>query len=307
MRQALGIPDVFVARDRRCSGLEALCLLLRRLVGSMRLWDLERELSGYACGNLIARQLVLPSSVFRHPSSTRLSIVTNSLAVFLAERFRSLLDCGYLLGLTTQDLDSFCNAVFLKSGRLKNCFAFIDGTTIEIARPNEYKQRSFYSGHKRRHVVKVQGVMAVNGLFIHAAGPYEGCRNDRGMYLASGLASSLSALQQQRSYVIYGDGGYTLGQHLVTPFLLPNDAQHKFNTDMAKSRIAVEWGFCRVKALWGLLDMSNRLHLESTPIGAIVLSAFLLTNVRTCVDGRNQVSDYFKVAPPTLEAYCSYA
>jgi len=44
VRVALGIPDVFHMRDRKCSGMKALTLLLRRLVGSMRYWDLEREM-----------------------------------------------------------------------------------------------------------------------------------------------------------------------------------------------------------------------------------------------------------------------
>jgi len=239
-------------------------------------------------------------------------MASNSLAIDLATRFLNLLERGYLRGLTALELDSFCDVVFHKSGRLTNCFAFIDGTTFEISRPNESKQRAFYSGHKRHHVVKIQGVMGVNGMFLHSSTVFEGCRNDRGMFLASDLQTTLSMLQpppQQppRSYVLYGDGGYTMGPYLVTPFLLPNHAQLQFNTDMAKSRIAVEMGFKRVKSLWPFLKMPDRLHLENTPIGALILCGVLLTNVRTCVEGRNQISDYFGIAPPTLEQYISFA
>lgn len=70
-------------------------------------------------------------------------------------------------------------AVKYKCQVLKNCNGFINGTVIDVARPGDYEeQESLYNGHKKKHAIKFQTIMAPNGLILHAADPYIGRRHD---------------------------------------------------------------------------------------------------------------------------------
>ena len=54
-----------------------------------------------------------------------------------------------------------------------NCWGFVDGTVRPVCRPGTL-QRTLYNGHKRAHVIKVQSVVAPNGLIANSYGPVKG-------------------------------------------------------------------------------------------------------------------------------------
>ena len=74
-------------------------------------------------------------------------------------------------------LQLFADAIHNKGSALDNCWGFVDGTVRPICRPKEH-QRAVYNGHKRAHAIKVQSVVAPNGLTASLFGPVEGRRHD---------------------------------------------------------------------------------------------------------------------------------
>lgn len=71
---------------------------------------------------------------------------------------------------------------------------------------------------------------------------------------------------------------------------------------MSPVRECVEWQFGKVVALWAFLDYKKNLKLELQQIGLYYFCGVLFTNCHTCLYG-SQTSDYFGVAPPSIELY----
>jgi hypothetical protein len=72
---------------------------------------------------------------------------------------------------------------------------------------------------------------------------------------------------------------------------------------MSSVRIEVEHGFARVLALWPFLRCWWKHALFSSPVGRYYRVGILLTNAHSCLEGRNQVSDHFGCAPPSITEY----
>ena len=96
-----------------------------------------------------------------------------------------------------------------------------------------------------------QGILTPDGLPVHVCGPFEGRVDDWSILLQSELQSKLSthSFNDEGSCVcvyIYGDGGYTLEQGLVTFYRATRggklSVEEIHNANMARNRIAVEWG-----------------------------------------------------------------
>eukprot|EP00967_Tisochrysis_lutea_P121345 scaffold199895_cov32-Tisochrysis_lutea.AAC.1 len=60
---------------------------------------------------------------------------------------------------------------------VSNMVGFIDGKLWPIARPVR-SQGVYFSGHKRCHSVKIQGIVFPNGIQPWAYGPVHGSRHD---------------------------------------------------------------------------------------------------------------------------------
>lgn len=99
-----------------------------------------------------------------------------------------------------------------------NFIGFIDGTVRSVCRPVAC-QEAVYSGHKRVHALKFQGVMLPNGLIGSFSGPYPGAWHDARMLNASRLKNQLD--QFAPGYLLYGDGAYPWGKHFRRPFRCP--------------------------------------------------------------------------------------
>lgn len=76
--------------------------------------------------------------------------------------------------LTTERLLRYSAAIRAKGGLYRFVFGFIDGTVYQICRPSGVTswQRSVYSGHKKYHGFKWQGINTPDGLIQFMHGPF---------------------------------------------------------------------------------------------------------------------------------------
>ena len=76
---------------------------------------------------------------------------------------------------TPEEVEQYFPAGFL---------AFIDSTTEQqIPRPvNNRRRKAYYSGKKKRHVVKTQLMVNNHGIIIHKTANKKGCRHDYDIY-----------------------------------------------------------------------------------------------------------------------------
>lgn len=82
--------------------------------------------------------------------------------------------------------------VYEKVGPLKNCAGFIDGTVIEVARPDDAGMRKiYYNGHKRKHALRYQAVKTAYGMFYHVYGLVERSLHDWTLYYMYGMDGML--------------------------------------------------------------------------------------------------------------------
>ena len=284
----LRLPGTFQFYNRQTwTGLEGLCVVLRRLAYPNRLGDLD--------------------TVFGR-SPTSLSIIFN-------------VSCNFIVTTWRRHLEDFIQAPFFDRalllrythavGRvcpLQTCFGFIDGTVRPVCRPSR-NQQAFYNGHKRIHSLKYQTVVGPDGIILHLSGPLEGRRHDSAMLAESGLLASLSHLPlapNGQNFCIYGDAAYPLRPQLIVSFLGNHltAQQQQFNQQMSAARIAVEWGFAKVLKYFAFVDFRKNQKLLLQPVASHYFCAVLLANCHTCFNG-NEATSHFTLNPPSIYEYLS--
>ncbi len=285
LKNAFGFPEDFICYNRtRVSGLEAICILLRRLAYPNRLVDLIQTFGR---------------------RKEELSIIFNKTLSYIYDNFGHLVRNLDHPWLAPNYLKIYGDAVHEKGAPLTKCWGFIDGTARPISRPSIHQQE-VYSGHKRAHVLKFQSIQVPNGLIAHMFGPVEGRRHDAAMLAESGILPAMEALVDDdgEPFYVYGDPAYPLRPQLISPFRGANltDQEAEFNQNMSKVRQCVEWGFGDIIRQFAFLDFKKNLKLFLQPVGKYYLIATILTNCRACLYG-NEVSQYFGIAPPVLEEY----
>ncbi|CAB1108116.1 unnamed protein product [Ectocarpus sp. CCAP 1310/34] len=207
-------------------------------------------------------------------------------------------------------LRTFAEAVYNKGCPLTHCWAFIDGTVRGIARPIR-NERFFYNGYKRKHAIKFQGVVTPDGLFVDLYGAEVGTRHDRYLLAQSALLEKLQTHMNSPSghpYCLYGDPAYGQTDHIQCPFSASVNAPltpaiRNFNKSMSQCRVTVEWGFKEMTSKWAFVDMKCQQKFLLSPVATQYKVATLLSNFHSCLNGGNQISQYFGVEPPTLEEY----
>jgi hypothetical protein len=151
LQRCLQIPDeVKFYKGSYCQGLEALCILLRRLAYPVRYCDMVPRF-GRSVLDLCKITHLMLNHIYDSSS-------------YLLQRW----DTPFL---SQESLQSYANAVHAKGAPLKNCFGFVDGTVRPICRPGKH-QKVVYNGHKRVHRIKFQSVVIPNGLIANLAGPW---------------------------------------------------------------------------------------------------------------------------------------
>ena len=291
LKQALRIPDRFVCpQGTVCSGMEGLCILLKRLNYPCRYSDMIR---GFA--RPVPELCMLTNTVLDWVYATHGERLTSWNQPFLSR------EC----------LESYARTISEKGAPLTNCFGFVDGTVRQICRPGK-NQRVVYNGHKRVHALKFQAVALPNGIVANLFGPVEGRRHDAGILTDSGVLAAL----QQVAYspagdvlCIYGDRAYPLRPQLMGPYKV-GDVQvltpqmRAFNKAMSQSRISVEWLFGDISNYFKFTDYKKNMKLQLRAVGKQYIVSALMRNILTCFYG-NLTSDYFGISPPTVEEYLS--
>ena len=130
LADAMGIPETMECYQRSiCSGLEALCILLKR--------------QSYPCrySDMVA-QFAKPVPVLCIINNYMIDFIYQSHSHGILEWNDSIFD--------PYSLERYSNAITAKGSPLDNCFGFIDGTVRPVSKPGE-NQRIVYNGHKRVH------------------------------------------------------------------------------------------------------------------------------------------------------------
>ena len=126
LADSLGIPDIFKCDQRSVSdGMEALCMLLKRLAYPCRYSDMIARFAG-------------PVPV--------LCMITNKVFDFIFDMHGHRIMEWNNTVLNSRSLEIYCNAIAAKGAALENCFGFVDGTVRPICRPGQH-QRVAYNGH----------------------------------------------------------------------------------------------------------------------------------------------------------------
>ena len=281
----LEIPEKIVcSQGTVCTGIEGLCILLKRLA--------------YPC-----RYSDMASRFGRNTSS--LCLIFNAVLDHVYLHHHHRLESWDQPFLSPEQLNTYATTIHNHGAPLSNCFGFVDGTVRHISRP-KYLQRVMYNGHKRVHGMKFQSVVLPNGIIANLAGPYEGRRHDSTMLQQSGLLTSLRRVAHFNSQplCLYGDPAYPLGVHLQTPFqgrVLTPEMQ-AFNKAMSSVRVSVEWMFGNITKYFSFIDFKRQMKLNLSAIGKMYIVSALLENARTYLYG-NIVSTTFELEPPRLEQY----
>ena len=283
----LKVPGVFQTPERsRCSAIEALCILLRRLSVPDRWSDLESMFSRSRSGL---------SNIF----------------LFMVDHL--VLSFGDLLYMDrnrlADSLDRFCNAVKAQGGEVDNVWGFIDGTRRKVCRPKSgAAQRSVYSGHKRYHGSKYQTISTPDGMIAHLHGPIEGRLHDHTLLKHSKVEEVLDADPRFDNYVVYGDPAYGRTNQFACPLKSAKltRAQRAVNKSMSRVCVSVEWSYGQVVRHWPFLDHKKKNMIGVSPVGSIYKVAVLLTNCLKCCRRGNTNSRFFKLEPPSLEEYLQY-
>lgn len=190
----------------------------------------------------------------------------------------------------------------------QNISEFIDGTNFDLARMDgrNNMQETFYDGHKKKHAVVFQGVVAPNGILTDLSGPYPGRRHDEYMVTASQVNERMRDCQAGNllQYKLMGDKAYTVRSHIGRPFV-GNDLspeQVGFNLSLSRLRVSVEHIFGKMKVMSAPVTWKAEMKLFASPVGRYFVNAAILANCHTCLNG-SVVGQYFDCDPPSIHDY----
>ncbi|RPA80970.1 hypothetical protein BJ508DRAFT_326819 [Ascobolus immersus RN42] len=264
---------------------EALCLLLFRLSHPHRLKDCMRTFG---------------------KSRSWCSAVFNDMSDFITTKYKERLEWdGERLDIPC--LTRYASAIEDACGASR-IWGFIDGG---VARP-VHNQQFLYAGAKKEHGIRFQGITTPDGLISSLCGPWLGPTGDWKIWRESGVEDHLRALMdplpEEERLFLYGDPAYYPGYGIMGPFRPEGDEdltpdEEAANIVMSGQRIVVEWSFGHVSKYWTFTSFKRCNKSGSSPVAAYYICAVLFTNIHTCLRGRNQISDKYKLSPPSIEVY----
>jgi DDE superfamily endonuclease len=195
-----------------------------------------------------------------------------------------------------------------------------DGDYVgSMRRPGAYEaQRSVYSGHRKKHGVRILALGTPDGLTAAVFGPTSSRRHDARI-LHENLVDELltrvqlaAGIDEEHLFKFYGDSAFQGAWRCIRsrherPEEIPLTPRERGeNRVMKKVRESIEWSFDQVDQLWLLAGTYKHRKLEVDPrtLLAEIRVMHLLTNCVTCLRG-NQISGArgFRFNPPSLENY----
>ena len=114
-----------------------------------------------------------------------LSVLFNTVAISLDARFGGIV--AWHPCLTRARIKHYARMLNMRADGGGVVWGWVDGTFQGTCRPNTYIQRQFYSGYKKKHGLKWQGIVAPDGLIASLSGPWPGEVNDNRMLSESGV------------------------------------------------------------------------------------------------------------------------
>ncbi|KAF8588307.1 hypothetical protein K439DRAFT_1645586 [Ramaria rubella] len=177
-------------------------------------------------------------------------------------------------------------------------------------------QELVYTGYKKCHSMKYQGMVLPNSLIGHLSGPFHAPQNDMGVLGKSKLLEHLEVHGTQPGsnandppncwyFQVYGNSAYGVSPVMVSPFsgVTPTTPGWcAWNTAIGGVRISVEHGFVLVLQDWPQLNCFWQQHIWGTCCGVMYHVGVLLTNARAC-HVPNQTVQRYNCKPPMLEEY----
>jgi nuclease HARBI1 len=120
-----------------------------------------------------------------------------------------------------------------------------------------------------------------NGLVVQMYGPLEGRRHDSFMLEDSVVVEDMA---RHAGYHLYGDQGYPVRGWLITPFanVRRTPEQLRYNRDLSRTRIAVEWSFGWIAGYWKFISLVDNMKVFKSPIGAMFVIAAFFTKGISC-------------------------
>jgi len=188
------------------------------------------------------------------------------------------------------------DALYAHGALTASLYGFIDCTIRPTCRPGKY-QELMYTGYKKCHRMKFQGIIIPNSLIAHLEGPFCAPQNDMGVFAESGLASLMQkhAIQpgsrvdhppKRQYFQLYSDLGYGMSLYLLSPYSGIGEQtaeEHAWNTQMGTVRISIEHGFGSVLQDWPYLRTTWKHQILGNSCGLFYRVGVLLTNTHACV------------------------
>lgn len=150
--------------------------------------------------------------------------------------------------------------------------------------------------------------MLTNGIMGRLDGPFIGRRHDAAILYLSKILDEMShfLIRNGSNFAVYGDPGYSNQRFIKVGYKnhsTLNEQQKQFNRLMSSLRVSVEYGFGDVIREFAHLDFKKTQKLYLSNLKKMYYVAAFLTNCKSCIRGRNQVSDIFDSFVPTLDEY----
>jgi hypothetical protein len=147
--------------------------------------------------------------------------------------------------------------------------------------------------------MKFHGVTAPNGLFwIH--GPNDGRRHDLTLFQRANMFFLVTLLTFATvPYLMYGDSAYPNLPNMASPIPSvlspPGSRNAMINTLMSSVRtVGSEWTFGIISNTWQTTNFPRWQRAFLTLPGMQFRVASLLTNIRTCVNDGNTITEWFR-------------
>lgn len=275
--------NIFVDETFRCSALEGLCMLLRRLSYPTRLTDFGTE----------------PF----HRSVPAASRIINRTLDFLHERYCERLRFDRRI-INRERFEEYRKHLEDSGCPIHEAAGFIDGTQVPMCRPVK-GQRAFYSGYKNTHGMRYQALVHPDGMVSAFSKSFSVKMSDSGVLRESKILSPLEEICKDENnevlFIIYGDHGYARSDVIKTPprglFDLPHESPVRmFYKSMSSYRESVEWWFGYIKNTFKFIDFKKDLKILLQSVGKYVEICGLLANSRN-VWKQNEISTVTGMQP----------
>jgi hypothetical protein len=295
LARVLDLPNPLItATGYRTSTLECIRLLCARLRSPEDQWSLSTKYARPQCA---------------------ISEITNETAAHINTRWSHLLSWDRDGVMSPEALQRYAHALEDFNAPTSSIALFIDCTIRQTCCLGKFQQLA-YTGYKKFHGMKFQGLVAPNGLIVHLDGPYRTPQNDCGVLQLSELLGKLEAygiqpgsregdLVEYHFFQVYGDSAYGVSPLMVSPYLGVSELtadQKAWNKVMGGVHISVEHGFGLVLQDWPFLQVFWKQKVWGMACGVMYRVGVLLTNAHSCVRP-NQMAQHYGCKPPSLEEY----